>query len=63
MPDPTLFRVLGLWRWRLRFWWAWLPWVKRAYQDGYCTGWTDRRIGMRQDTDAAFDEWVSRLGE
>ena len=51
------------WFWRLRYWWAWLPWVERAYRDGYGTGWQDRHLGMNLDHDAAFAEWVSRLGE
>jgi hypothetical protein len=52
------------WWWRLRIWWAELPWAKEAYLDGYRMGWNER--GTMPDyynPESAWNEYVSRLGD
>lgn len=52
------------WLWRIRYWWAFLPWVRKGYRDGYRMAWNDSTIeGMDLDETAAYNEWLSRLGD
>lgn len=52
------------WRWRLRYWWVFLPPVRDAYESGYRMAWHESRIpGNVLDERAAFNDWASRLGD
>ena len=52
------------WFWRLRFWFAFLPWAREAFDSGYRMAWNESRIpGMHLDEAAAFTDWVSRLDD
>jgi len=55
---------MNYWLWRLRNWWAFLPWTRFAFKCGYLMGWHEHPVmGGHLNEDAAYSEWVSKLDE